>query len=304
VQLIAQAACAIYWFNPLVWMAAAQLRSERERACDDAVLRGGALASAYAGHLLDIARELRPALRPSAALAMARRSDLEGRLLAVLADHARIPWQTSRWAVAAVVVSSSVVAIGATTSASPTRGEMLAPSLVNFSVARDIANSTDAQAETRARAEAKATLRQSPNPAARERAAVDLGAAPQQDGLHPLQQALHDPDPDVREKAALGLAFMSGRDVIPALLQALGDSSGQVREKAAIGLALRRDERVIEPLLAAMDDPDAQVREKVAIALGTSGDPRAYDALTKALRDPDSQVREKAVSGLVLLGPR
>src|SRR5678815_3150995 len=40
-QLVAQLTCALHWFNPLVWMAAAQLRAERERACDDEVLRAG-----------------------------------------------------------------------------------------------------------------------------------------------------------------------------------------------------------------------------------------------------------------------
>ena len=34
-QAIAQLACALYWFNPLVWYAAAGLARERERACDD-----------------------------------------------------------------------------------------------------------------------------------------------------------------------------------------------------------------------------------------------------------------------------
>ena len=33
-QLVAQVACAVYWFNPLVWMTAWRMRVERERACD------------------------------------------------------------------------------------------------------------------------------------------------------------------------------------------------------------------------------------------------------------------------------
>ena len=55
-QAIAQLACAIYWFNPLVWHASAGLSRERERACDDEVLRFGAKPSAYATLLLDLAR--------------------------------------------------------------------------------------------------------------------------------------------------------------------------------------------------------------------------------------------------------
>ena len=117
VQALAQAACALYWFNPLIWIAVAQLRSECEKACDDAVLRNGAMPSAYAAHLLDIARELSPSLRPSHALAMARPSQLEGRLLAVLAaKQARIPWRGSRWTVATAAVVATVAVLGASPS--------------------------------------------------------------------------------------------------------------------------------------------------------------------------------------------
>jgi beta-lactamase regulating signal transducer with metallopeptidase domain len=111
-QLVAQVACALHWYNPLVWLAAARLRAERERACDDVVLRSGAPASRYAGHLLDVARALRPhAGAGLAALAMARPSQLEGRLLAVLdarrsraATTASVVFRT--WSVALVAAAT------------------------------------------------------------------------------------------------------------------------------------------------------------------------------------------------------
>jgi bla regulator protein BlaR1 len=85
-QAIAQLACAIYWFNPLVWYAAAGLARERERACDDEVLRFGAKPSAYATLLLDLARTTGSAWTPATALSMARPSAIEGRLVSILAD--------------------------------------------------------------------------------------------------------------------------------------------------------------------------------------------------------------------------
>jgi beta-lactamase regulating signal transducer with metallopeptidase domain/uncharacterized protein (DUF1778 family) len=83
-QWVAHLALALFWFHPLVWAAARRMREERERACDDAVLELGTTPVTYADHLLDIVRSLGSAEGPVAALAMARRSQFEGRLLAIL----------------------------------------------------------------------------------------------------------------------------------------------------------------------------------------------------------------------------
>src|SRR5262245_54594662 len=96
-QALAQMVTAIYWFHPLVWLMVRAMRAERERACDDQVLASGTKASDYAHELLDIVSELRgPEL--AAALAMARRSQLEGRVLAVLNPSLRrgpVSWKAA-----------------------------------------------------------------------------------------------------------------------------------------------------------------------------------------------------------------
>ena len=85
VQICAELARSLYWFHPLVWFATASLRNESERACDDAVLNGGIDASDYANQLLDLARTLKSAHRGwSAALAIARPTNLERRFIAML----------------------------------------------------------------------------------------------------------------------------------------------------------------------------------------------------------------------------
>jgi len=84
-QLVSRVACALYWFNPLAWTAAHRMQIEREMACDDRVIRTGSRPSDYAGQLLEVARSLRPARATAhAAIAMARPSQLSGRLTAVL----------------------------------------------------------------------------------------------------------------------------------------------------------------------------------------------------------------------------
>jgi beta-lactamase regulating signal transducer with metallopeptidase domain len=82
-------ACAVYWFHPLVWTAAKRLRAESERACDDLALACGARAADYAEHLLDIVTSVRRDSTPSVALAMARRKEFEGRMLAILDPELR-----------------------------------------------------------------------------------------------------------------------------------------------------------------------------------------------------------------------
>ena len=81
--------CAVYWFHPLVWTAARQLRSESERACDDLALSCGTRATDYAEHLLEIVTSVRREATPMVALAMARRKEFEGRMLAILDPELR-----------------------------------------------------------------------------------------------------------------------------------------------------------------------------------------------------------------------
>ncbi len=122
-QWIAHLAVMLFWFNPLVWMAAHRLRQEREHACDDAVLAVGTRATEYADHLLTIVRSLGSAPGPAAALAMARPSQFEGRLLAIL-DGAtpRRPVSRALAAATAVLALTCVVPLAALRAAEPARG--------------------------------------------------------------------------------------------------------------------------------------------------------------------------------------
>lgn len=109
-QLIAQVACVLYWFDPLVWVANRALRGEREQACDDAVVRAGSRPSQYATHLLDVARDLRvPRGASLATVCMARRSQLSERLLAILDERRNRRTVSRRFAVPAWIVALLIV---------------------------------------------------------------------------------------------------------------------------------------------------------------------------------------------------
>ena len=84
-QVVAQFAVALFWLSPLVWLAAARMRSERERACDDVVLSAGIRPSDYVHQILEFVRSPVPRSEAAfAALAMARPSGFEERMRAIL----------------------------------------------------------------------------------------------------------------------------------------------------------------------------------------------------------------------------
>jgi TonB family protein len=135
-HLLGRAALALYWWNPLVWFAWREFLKERERAADDLVLGAGAEAAGYASQLLEIARSMQmPAAYGWAALAMARRSQLEDRLLAILdaGRDRRIPRRASVIAlVAALAILFPVAALHAKSEAAAgqTRGDSVAGGLI------------------------------------------------------------------------------------------------------------------------------------------------------------------------------
>jgi len=105
VQMTAELVRAVYWFNPLFWVACRRLRRESEHACDDAALNAGISGSDYAAHVLDVVKSLREPKRTwSYALSMATPSTLERRFKAIL-DPALNRKRLTRVSLAAILAS-------------------------------------------------------------------------------------------------------------------------------------------------------------------------------------------------------
>jgi beta-lactamase regulating signal transducer with metallopeptidase domain len=86
---LAALACALYWFHPGAWLAAARMRTEQEHAADDRVLAAGEPARAYALSLLHLARRVDSGLPPHLAATMASACQLERRLVSITAQACR-----------------------------------------------------------------------------------------------------------------------------------------------------------------------------------------------------------------------
>jgi TonB family protein len=131
VQLLARTALCVQWFNPLAWFAWRSLLAERERAADDLVLASGAQASEYAGHLLEIARTSQAA---SVGIAMARPSQLEGRLAAILDSRVK-RGNPGRAALAAALLVAAMLAVPLATVRAQSQIEQELPANIDLVIA-------------------------------------------------------------------------------------------------------------------------------------------------------------------------
>jgi beta-lactamase regulating signal transducer with metallopeptidase domain len=85
-RAVGAAACALHWFNPLVWWMARRLADQCEFATDEAVLAEGMSPARYANVLCDLAASERS---PATALAMAHESGLEARVRRMFSPSAK-----------------------------------------------------------------------------------------------------------------------------------------------------------------------------------------------------------------------
>jgi TonB family protein len=153
-QVAAEILRAIYWFNPLFWIACARLRSESEYACDDVVLGLGAGRTSYADHLVALARTFSVHGRTwLPAPSIARPSTLERRVRAMLNPHLdrRPVTRLRRLALAALLVCAALPIAAASQAPGPTTGRVVDPSNKPLpdAVVRLTSMTSDAALETR-----------------------------------------------------------------------------------------------------------------------------------------------------------
>ena len=314
---LARVLCALYWFHPLVWTAARRLRAESEHACDDLALSCGARPADYAEHLLDIVTSVRRDATPIVALAMARRSEFEGRMLAIL-DPERARATPSRRQAASLVgvLALFSVLVGA---AAP------APTLEVTGERETFTRSEQPPSPRRAMPAPVPRPMPSPSPSpmgvARPEPAGDAGALHQYDD-DPADAAVEHvaPSDRARDDRLAGLRDLIARpdaarqpaaadERVELLARVLrGDSSASLRRIAAWGLAEHTEQPTALAALAAAvrGDASATVREMSAWALADGGrESTARDALAAALRrDDDVRVRTTAAWALGTLGDR
>lgn len=331
-HLLAQAACAIHWMNPLAWLAARRLRIERERACDDLVLAYGTPGPDYADQLLTIARTMRgdrlSAATAGASLAMARRSQLEGRLMSILDPSVpRTSVSRRRVALATAVAAAAIVPLASLQTWAyetpavipplpPVKAESKAPpstpqqrpevkGQIQGTVEGTVAGAVQGSVEGAVHGAVKGAVQGATQGTIQ---GVIEGLRGGLNGVMwsevfsaALEGSLgQNPNPNPNSEQTAGEKQKSKADpkVVAALTEALKDSDKEVRESAMQALVRLRDPGIFDPLVLALKDASADVRESAAFGLGQLRDKRAIPPLTAALKDADASVREQAVFAL------
>ena len=309
-RILSRMACAFYWINPLVWITAHRLRDESEFACDDLVLSMGTRRVTYAEVLLEVARSAGVSKQAAfPAIQMARRSELEGRIRAVLdPDRKRTPLgrKTARvvWGAALCVV----LALAAFRPAPAPLAGRSAPNEIESAAARGGICEQDRWAsivdEDSSATRRFLALLQSEHKRDRLEAVRGLGNVGTRDAVPAVIAALDDPSEHVRQGAAAALGNLGDPRAVNPLIASLDDPDEHVQQAAAGGLGDLGDVQALRPLSQELHNPNKHVRQTAALALGRLGDPAAADALKDALGDPEPHVRAAAVQALGQIGAR
>jgi beta-lactamase regulating signal transducer with metallopeptidase domain/HEAT repeat protein len=323
-------ACAVYWFHPLVWTAAKQLRSESERACDDLALACGARATDYAEHLLDIVTSVRRDATPSVALAMARRKEFEGRMLAILDPELRHSGPTRRQSAAligslaliSIVVGAAAPSPRSPVPASPQSTAQATPNPVaspepivllnsqqhqvkGYPDSREIIGGSRTQENTDLKTNSKVNTNNNVVRNEIQRTITNTVTQVAQTTSTLVPRAILEALGQGGGKAAA-----KDSDERPALLARVlaTDTSASLRRIAAWGLSEYADRQVAADALAnaLRRDPDASVREMAAWSLSDAErSSTAIEALSAALRtDANTRVRATAAWALGNIGNR
>ncbi len=104
---------AVFWFHPLIWWIGARLVEERERACDEEVLRLGNASQEYAEAILRVCKSYLEA--PLQCVTGVTGSDLRKRIIAILSGCVAMELSVAKkiaLASAAIVVLATPVLIG------------------------------------------------------------------------------------------------------------------------------------------------------------------------------------------------
>lgn len=312
-QFIVHIIVSMFWPNPAVWFAHKQFGIEREHACDDLVVTNSDDPKSYANMLLTFAQKISKLPHVAyAGLSMARTSQLEGRLIAILNNtRSRISKRNLLGTIFIsaglfiLILSFSPVAVGDTHTKIDTAHTALVIESLKYALAdkddgvRENAVKTLGKINTTASTELLYTTLQNSNEWEVEvNTAKILLQRGDSRALEKFTRQLLDANADVRKQAAKILCELRHPAAFEPLTKAMNENNADVKEHVVRALSELRIEDAIKPLGVAVKDDDVDIRRIAAWGLGETKNPKALPALYEALNDPDGKVRCNAIESI------
>jgi beta-lactamase regulating signal transducer with metallopeptidase domain len=262
--LVGEIARAIYWPNPLVWLAVRRAAMEREHACDDEALNVGIRSDVYAKHLMEVVRAQTSGMALNGAIAMAGRSNLKTRMGKILTRGlSRRPVSRGDLLAVALIAAFVTVPVAALELSAEDAVTVATSSRIRLQGPRSVMERIQ-------------ELR-SDDASVRRYAAWALGEMEDDRAVSPLHESLRDDDADVRLVAAWALGEIKHPRSVEPLIEVLDDEDSLVREMAVLALGEIEDSRAVGPLMEAVERDEA-LGEPVIWALGEIDTRRANEA--------------------------
>lgn len=262
----------LYWWNPLVWLAAKKMQLACEQSCDEFVIRNGVSPLEYASQLLSIAKNIysNSNALPTLKLNMIKKSELQERISTLVSLSK--PYKRNKSKVLFIKQWGSLF--------------LVLPVLV-FSYKPNISNpdildeaelySTLSGSDTYAKVTSLRLLGE------QERSSSFV--------LPIIVENLNDTDPSVRASAAWALGQFRDETVVNALVSLLNDESDVVREKALLSLGEIGEIDAFYQITNTHQNENPAVRKASLWALYKMGCIPAFNLVAKHLDDKDPEVR-------------
>ena len=265
-NLLVQFVKAMYWWQPLIWIAVTKIRLECERSCDELVLESGVSSFDYAQNLTEIARIifLAPAQLSKVALPVVNNSQLKERISKILKETNPslnvASWRTSKMLLCLIIplfclnfnyTSNSIIQKKETT------------------LIRQLSNANDVL---------------------KIEAAKTLGELRAIAAYAPLVATLNSENPLVRATAAWALGQIQKEEAISDLLPLINDQADCVKEWALLSLGEFGSSKSFYAVLQTQRHTNPEIRKATLWSLHQIGCLPSFHHISQHLQDENEEV--------------
>lgn len=264
-----QMTLAVFWFNPIAWIFARQLKLECERSCDEAVVQSGVSRITYAKELLAIASQ--PFSNTftqagPAGLAVAQKSLLHKRFQTLLAPPAK-PFRLG------ILLKTGVIGLAALF----TFFQFQTPLPYLFSTEQSLISQIKKGNSQHTQQILLALVNRDVRVAGND--------------ILPL---LSDENPQIRALSAWALGKLKSKKAIGQLTGSISDQNDDVKEYVLLSLAEFGYSNTFYDIVPLLKHPKAKIRKAALWALSQIGCLPAFYHTSRHLEDTDPSVRKLA----------